>query len=145
MKINAFKNEYNFLSNFYPCKVIYNGTTFENSEAAFQAAKCWSRADEFIHLSASDAKRLGRSVEMREDWEIVKNRIMRDVVLAKFSQNEDLKEKLLATRDAYLEEGNTWGDRYWGTVDGVGENWLGHILMSVRDMLKVMNLLHRMD
>lgn len=135
MKIDSFKNEFYFLSNFYPCKVIYGGLPFENSEAAFQAAKCWSRADEFIHLNASDAKKLGRKVEMREDWDIVKNRIMHDVVLAKFSQSEDLKEKLLATGDAYLEEGNTWGDRYWGTVDGVGENQLGRTLMSVRDML----------
>lgn len=34
-----------------------------------------------------------------------------------------------------LEEGNTWGDRTWGTVDGVGQNLLGHVLMTVRSVL----------
>ena len=60
---------------------------------------------------------------------------MYEIVLAKFTQNPDLKEKLLATGDESLEEGNTWGDTIWGTVDGVGENRLGKILMRVRDEL----------
>ena len=135
MKIDGFRGEFYFLSNFYPCKVTYNGVAFKNSEAAFQAAKCWSRVEEFTHLNASDAKKLGREVEMREDWEIVKNRIMHDVVLAKFSQSEDLRQKLVATGGAWLEEGNDWGDTYWGTVNGRGQNWLGLVLMSVREKL----------
>ena len=61
---------------------------------------------------------------------------MYEIVLAKFTQNPDLKKKLLATGDEHLEEGNTWGDTIWGTVDGVGENRLGKILMRVRDELK---------
>ena len=60
---------------------------------------------------------------------------MYEIVLAKFTQNPDLKEELLATGDEHLEEGNTWGDAIWGTVDGVGENRLGKILMRVRDEL----------
>lgn len=72
---------------------------------------------------------------MRSDWEEVKDKVMYEIVLAKFTQNPDLKEKLLATGDEYLEEGNTWGDTIWGTVDGVGENRLGKILMRVRDEL----------
>ena len=72
---------------------------------------------------------------MRSDWEEVKNKVMYEIVLAKFTQNSDLKEKLLATGDEHLEEGNTWGDTIWGTVDGVGENRLGKILMRVRDEL----------
>ena len=67
--------------------------------------------------------------------EEVKDKVMYEIVLAKFTQNPDLKEKLLATGDEYLEEGNTWGDTIWGTVDGVGENRLGKILMRVRDEL----------
>ena len=57
---------------------------------------------------------------------------MYEIVLAKFTQNPDLKEKLLATGDEHLEEGNTWGDTTWGTVNGIGENRLGIILMKVR-------------
>ena len=61
---------------------------------------------------------------------------MYELCKAKFTQNEDLKEKLLATGNDILEEGNTWGDRVWGTVNGVGENRLGKILMRVREELR---------
>ncbi len=69
---------------------------------------------------------------MRKDWEQVKVQIMKEICKAKFDQNEDLKKQLLATGRQTLEEGNTWGDRIWGTVDGVGQNYLGKILMEIR-------------
>lgn len=62
---------------------------------------------------------------------------MKDIVMAKFTQNEDLKEKLLSTGNTYLEEGNTWGDRIWGVVDSNGANLLGNILMNVRKELQL--------
>lgn len=55
-----------------------------------------------------------------------------EICKAKFSQNPDLADKLVATKDAELIEGNTWGDRIWGVCDGIGENRLGKILMRVR-------------
>lgn len=61
---------------------------------------------------------------------------MYEICLAKFSQNEELKIKLLATGDEHLEEGNTWGDRIWGTVNSKGQNHLGKILMRVREELR---------
>lgn len=73
---------------------------------------------------------------MRPDWEEVKYDVMYEIVKAKFIQNPDLKEKLLSTGDEYLVEGNHWGDRTWGQVNGVGKNWLGKILMKVREELK---------
>ena len=90
----------------------------------------------FVNLNPSDAKRLGRSIRLRDDWELVKYDIMYEICKAKFEQNADLKEKLLATGDKYLEEGNTWNDRCWGTCKGIGENHLGKILMRVRDELQ---------
>ena len=51
-------------------------------------------------------------------------------------QNAELRIKLLETGNEHLEEGNTWGDRIWGTVNGVGQNRLGKILMRVREELK---------
>lgn len=87
-------------------------------------------------LDPSSAKRKGRHVQLRHDWEKVKFDIMYEICKAKFSQNAELKDKLLATGDEYLEEGNTWGDRIWGTVNGKGQNNLGKILMRVREELR---------
>lgn len=138
-KINSFRGNYYFLSNFYECPVTYNGLTYRNNEAAFQAQKCINLKDreQFCNINASEAKELGRIIHLRKDWENVKIQIMKDIVMAKFMQNEDLKEKLLSTENTYLEEGNTWGDRIWGTVNGVGANNLGKILMNVRKELQL--------
>ena len=138
-KINSFRGNYYFLSNFYECPVTYNGLTYKNNEAAFQAQKCITMNErfKFINLNASEAKKLGRRVVLRKDWEDIKIKVMTAIVKAKFEQNEDLKEKLLSTENTYLEEGNTWGDRIWGTVNGVGANNLGKILMNVRKELQL--------
>ena len=137
-KINSFRGEYFFLSNFYEAPVTYKGLTYSNNEAAFQAQKCLTEEEKklFTKVSPSEAKRMGRRVKLRPDWEIVKENEMRNIVKAKFEQNPYIAEKLLATGDAYLEEGNTWGDRTWGTVNGVGRNLLGNILMDIRTLLK---------
>ena len=137
-KIDSFKDDYFFLSNFYEVPVEYDGLKYGSSEAAFQAQKCEfpSKRKEFQNLHPSKSKALGRKVTLREDWDEVKNRVMLEIVRNKFKQNPELKEKLIATGDAYLEEGNWWGDRTWGVCNGVGENRLGKILMKVRDELK---------
>lgn len=136
--INNFRGKYYFLSNFYSSNVEYEGLTYLNNESAFQSAKLKEVKDreEFCSLDPSTAKRKGRHVKLRDDWEEVKYNIMHDIVYAKFSQNLDLKKKLLATEGEYLEEGNTWGDKIWGTVNGIGENNLGKILMQVREELR---------
>lgn len=137
-KIQSFCGEYEFLSNFYNSIVTYKGLTYQNSEAAYQAQKCMSEEErkQFTSMNPSKAKRTGRKVNLRHDWEDVKVNEMRNIVFAKFSQNTELAEKLIQTGDAYLEEGNTWGDRTWGTVNGNGQNLLGKILMETRDKLK---------
>lgn len=132
--IRIFDGEYDWLSNFYETTVIYEGIRYQNSEAAFQAQKCASVIDrfQFGNLKPGKAKRLGRKVKLRSDWEDVKDSMMYDIVRAKFQQHPYLKDKLLATGEAYIEEGNTWDDTYWGVCKGVGENKLGKILMGLR-------------
>lgn len=139
-KIHKFRDEYDFLSNFYNAPVTWEGLTYQNSEAAFQAAKVLTEEERrpFTTLPANKAKRLGRQVQLRPDWEEVKVSIMESIVRAKFSQNADLAVRLLATGDAELVEGNNWGDTCWG-VDvrtGKGQNHLGRILMKIRDELR---------
>lgn len=132
-----FRGKYYFLSNFYAAPVVWDGVSYKNNEAAFQSAKVGREyRQEFAELTASEAKKLGRKVPLRPDWENVKERIMYEICLAKFSQNEELKEKLLLTGECALEEGNTWGDKVWGTVNGEGENKLGKILMKIREELR---------
>lgn len=134
--ITVFKGDHFFLSNFYVAPVVYQGIRFENNEAAFQAAKCPERIRDFCGLSPQAAKRLGRRVKLRPDWEAVKYNVMYQVCKAKFTQNSDLLDKLLATGDAELVEGNTWGDQVWGVCNGVGENHLGKTLMRIRSELR---------
>ena len=136
-EIKSFRGEYEFLSNFYEVPVTYNGLTYQNSEAAFQAQKCTTEEEkkQFTAMNPSEAKRAGRRVKLRPDWEDVKVDEMRKIVQAKFTQNPELAEKLIQTGDTHLEEGNTWGDRTWGTVNDSGQNLLGKILMEVRDKL----------
>lgn len=136
--INSFRGKYCFLSNFYEAPVTYEGITYKNNESAFQSAKLKDKHKRlsFVNLNPSMAKRKGRHVQLRHDWEQIKFTVMYEIVKAKFTQNEDLKIKLLATKDEYLEEGNTWGDKIWGTVNGKGQNNLGKILMRVREELK---------
>lgn len=138
--INEFRGKYFFLSNFYEAPVTYEGITYRNNEAAFQAQKVTSEDERkiFSILDPSEAKKKGRHITLRKDvdWDSVKNDRMYKICKAKFSQNEELKNKLLSTGDEHLEEGNTWGDRIWETVNGIGENRLGRILMKIRKELR---------
>lgn len=139
-EIDYFREEYEFLSNFYPTKVVFDGITYCNSEAAYQAQKCLCPQDrlQFIRLSSDEAKRLGQKVEMRPDWDEVKCEIMEKIVYEKFMQNPTLAQALLDTGDKPLKEGNYWKDLYWGVdmKSGKGENHLGKILMALRDYFR---------
>lgn len=142
--IDHFRDTYDFLSNFYPVKIEYSGLTYQNAEAVFQAQKCLSDEEraEFCELPANTAKRVGRQVKLRDDWEDVKIQLMEEIVRAKFAQNSELAKKLISTDDIPLIEGNTWGDKFWG-VDirtGQGENNLGKILMKIRAEIKAKKL-----
>jgi len=138
-RIDSFRNEYFFLSNFFPCKIQIKGLTFLTLEHAFQAAKCalWEDKVAISMLpKPGEAKRFARAVRMRDDWNEIKLGVMESLLRAKFSR-PDLKAKLLATGDAQIVEGNTWNDRFWGVCNGVGANHLGRLLMELRDKLAV--------
>jgi ribA/ribD-fused uncharacterized protein len=136
--INEFRGEYRWLSNFWFCKFTWRGMTWDCTERAYMWAKSDNPEDKASVLAATtfkDIKAAGRKVKLRNDWEDVKDNIMYEVVRAKFFQNPVLAEKLLATGNQELIEGNTWGDTYWGVCNGVGKNMLGKILMRVRQEL----------
>ena len=139
-KINKFSGEYFFLSNFYPCEIVdEDNFKYHSSEQYYMLQKATNHEDKAKILNtknAAEAKKIGRQIKLREDWEEVKYKVMYDALRLKFTQNKDSKQKLLDTGDAYLVEGNTWGDKIWGQVNGKGEDWLGRLLMYVRKELR---------
>ena len=131
----TFRNEYWFLSSMYPCIIHYNGYTFNNAEAAFQAQKSKEYTDKFCSMNGFDAKHLGRRVPLRPDWNSEKVKIMEEIVRAKF-QDPVMRRKLLETGDIHIQEDNTWNDRFWGVCNGTGMNHLGIIIMKIRDEIR---------
>lgn len=132
------------LSNFYAARMELGGLIYPTAEHAFQAQKTDDPTGRYrIRQCAtpSDAKRLGRTVELRHNWDRDRKRVMHQVLLAKFTTNPDLAPVLLGTGDAVLVEGNVWHDNYWGDCHcaacfGRGLNYLGRLLMSVRLILR---------
>lgn len=138
-KISGFKGEWRFLSNFYDTPVLFDGLIYPSVENAYQAAKSLDEnvRKKFLSISSRDSKSLGKKINIRKDWDNIKLRIMFDLVLDKFTRNDYLSWKLKNTGDLYIEESNWWGDKFWGTCNGFGENNLGKILMEVRDKINI--------
>lgn len=141
IKFYSVNAEYGCFSNFARYPVHIGGKVWPTSEHYFQAQKFDDRQiqeDIRRQKRPMDAARMGRdrNFPLRRNWESIKLDVMRDAVHAKFSQHHDIREVLLATGDAKLVE-HTTNDAFWGDGgDGSGQNWLGRILMEVRDELR---------
>lgn len=142
--IDFFDGEYAFLSNFYNASCIFEGKFYPTVEHAFQAAKSLDHAErDWIAAAGTPglAKRLGRRVNLRPDWEKIKSDVMEECLHSKFT-DPTLKQKLLATGDEELVEGNYWHDNCWGNctceqcANKPGENRLGKLLMEIRKELR---------
>lgn len=130
--IDSFSGYYSFLSNFYFHELN------KTNEHYYQAMKTTDHIWIIKILSApspSIAKKLGRNVPIRDDWEDIKLEVMEGLVRHKFRDYSKMRNLLLMTRDEELIEGNYWGNTFWGVCNGIGENHLGKILMKVRDEL----------
>lgn len=142
MKIDKFDGEYRWLSNFYHSPFRSGTNVWPTVEHYYQAYKA-TNPDDFYMIknapTAGKAKRLGAKIELNKDWEETKYYFMVHGVYLKFEQNEDLRNKLLATQGIELIEGNNWHDNYWGNCtceqckDIEGQNILGKILMEIRN------------
>ena len=158
MKVICFHNpneENGYLSNWYPSKFTYAGRLFSSMEQYMMYRKAICFHDEIIAseiLKTDDVaviKALGRQVSGYDDsvWNGIRQIAIYEGLLAKFSQDEELKQQLLATEDAVLAECAV-RDRIWGIglsmtdLDRLdrskwkGQNLLGYALMMVRDKLK---------
>jgi len=139
--VEGFFKEHRFLSNFHKAAFIdKDGREWATTEHYYQAKKSndFQLQEECRLLPLGEVKRWGRNVEMRSDWESgVKDRVMLEALIYKFTQHDDLKEKLLATSERHLEETNWWKDTYWGVYDGSGQNKLGLLLMGLRNDIRM--------
>lgn len=142
--ITKFEGKYSFLSNFYACQTNYKGIKYPTSEHAYQAAKTLNPKHQLAIKekdTPDDAKLAGRRVDLRSDWEDIKDDVMYEIVKEKF-KNKRLASRLLATGEEQLVEGNYWHDNYWGScicekcLQLPKRNQLGKTLMRVREELK---------
>lgn len=136
--IDRFDGKYAFLSNFYSSPITIRGKVYPTVEHAFQAWKTKDLVErEKIRLAATPgiAKRMGRRVQLRYDWEVIKLDLMLWLLQRKF-RDSTLASMLLETGDNELVEGNYWKDTFWGVCNGIGQNHLGRLLMQVREEIR---------
>lgn len=159
-EIREFRGKYVFLSNYYYAPFIWNNRIWTHVEIPYQLVKTIivsssslplqsssmssdriyisdAMYDEWKYLLPSQAKARGRRQTTHSDlWEKLHLSIMEQLVYEKFSQSDELKDKLINTNNKKLIEGNYWKDTYWGVCNGVGDNHLGKILEKVRERIK---------
>jgi N-glycosidase YbiA len=130
--IDSFHGEYRWLSNFW----IHDTENMLSVEHYYQAAKA-TNAEDYARVltckTPGEAKKMGKEIICRADWEDVRLTLMEHFLREKFFWNTALAAKLKTTSDCLLVEGNTWGDKFWGVCDGEGQNHLGKLLMKIRD------------
>lgn len=134
--------DYGYLSNLFRRKVKFENRVFRSSEDAYQFGKPlegmtaeWLISAPKPHLCAMAAHGL-MAFDIRPDWQAIKVDRMKDILRAKFSQHDDLKQKLIDTGDAILIE-DSKTDNFWGCGRNMrGKNMLGNLLMQVREELK---------
>lgn len=132
--IKEFQGPYRWLSNFYRCSVLLDGIVYPTVEHAYQAAKTNDNTWRLRILAIErpgDVKRLALALPIRPDWEKVKVQVMQDLLVQKFQQ-APFKAWLLKT-EGEIQEGNWWGDTFWGVCNGYGQNKLGKLIMMIRD------------
>jgi ribA/ribD-fused uncharacterized protein len=141
----ANERPYGAFSNLFRREFQFEGEIFPTAEHAYQAGKArkpevraWLMAAPTPALLAMAAHGL-YYWDISPGWSTKKFDRMKEILRAKYSQHEDLKELLLATGDARLVESATVDsavNRLWGEVNGVGQNKLGQLLMEVRAELR---------
>lgn len=149
----GFQGEYECLSNFYihepiTIRLPYNKPysyefSSNNIETLFQAAKTLDLKEIKQIISCStpgQAKRLGRKVKLRDDWEQIKEDVMTSLINAKICSCRKFADTLInSDPNKYIVEMNYWGDKEWGvsTKDFYGNNKLGKLLMKIRRLYNI--------
>ena len=134
--ITEFKNENRWLSNMWSCRIQFDGHVYSSVEHAYVAAKTLDVGERHkirYTIQPQTAKKYGRSLVLRDNWDTLKLVYMEQFLNQKFDPSTKLGQKLLKTGDVLLVEGNHWNDTFWGVCRGKGDNHLGKLLMKIRD------------
>ena len=135
--INRFNGEYDFLSNRFPCRVLWEGLEYRSAEAAFQASKCHDEKERKVYAGCTTDKAIlkGKDQTPYLGWEEDQLGIMESILWAKFEMNPSLMQKLVGTGNSVLLNGNNKQETFWGIdlYSWIGENHLGRIIMNIRD------------
>lgn len=135
-----FRDKYAFLSNMYSCKIHYDGEEFPCVETAFQYAKTHDASmfttDKGYFVNGFVARKIGRSCPLPKFWDQIRMPIMYELLEDKFYHNEKLRQALKDTGDIWIQEDNTWGDKFWGICNGEGQNMLGKMIMEIRQNIQ---------
>lgn len=136
--ISEFRGRWTKFSNYSLISIWYGGHIYPSVEHAYQAAKAIDPAMQQLIRNAptpNAAKKLGRHVNLRLDWDQIKLQVMEELLRQKFAQEPE-QTILISSMPHELIEGNWWGDTFWGQCPlGNGENHLGKLLMKLRDEL----------
>ena len=141
----ANEKPYGVFSNLYKRVLTLDEVEYPTAEHAYQAGKARKDSVRKWLMEAPSPSLLAMAAhgmyvwDVAPDWSKTKFDRMRRVLMAKYTQHEDLKQLLLSTGDARLVEVATVDNavnRLWGEVNGVGKNMLGVLLMEVRQQLQ---------
>lgn len=144
--VREFFGEHRFLSNFWHTPVTFEGVLYKTVEHAYQAAKLADPADR-VAIQMTDSPALAKKLvkTMGARWTRLTGedriRVMDGLLRQKFAPGTE-EARLLAALTGPIQEGNRWGDIFWG-VDlrtGHGQNHMGKLLMAIRDELQVASL-----
>lgn len=127
---------------------MYEGVIYPSSEHAYMAAKTTNptiRNQIKNCPTSAAAKKLGRSIQLRPNWDNIKLGIMEEILRDKFTRNPNLRNQLIATGTEQLVEENWWGDVYWGVCNGKGQNNLGKLLMKIRKELSTITITRKQE
>ena len=117
--------------NYLPCEFVIDGVTYSSAENYFQCSKTTNQADRDMVLNSGageSAWEAGQKIKARSDWKRIKVDEMYKGNLAKFQQNEDLRNKLIGSGNGkicFTEE----SEPFWN-------KWNGMILERIRAELR---------
>jgi len=138
--IKEFQKEYRWLSNFAPVNIELDGIIYPSVEHAYMSAKCADKHWKFFCSNSDNTagvvKRNSKNIELVPNWDLIKLDVMKQCIDQKFNQ-QPYMDKLLATGDLHIQEGNMWNDKFWGVClkTNKGENNLGKLIMEKRRLL----------